>query len=407
MLYFSELYNKKVYTEDKIEVGRLKDFIFLATENPLITKIVIENKKKEKEIISSEYLIKINNSIVIEKNYLSSYLEENELYLVKNLLDKQIIDIKGNKIVRVNDVVINKINNQLFIAGVDIGLIGILRRIRIFSGHEIYNFLSHFFNLRITSSFLSWADLHPLELARGQVKLKKKEEKLEKIRPEDLADYLERTNLINTKKILKILSLEKAAEVISNLNINYQTALFKTFKPETVAKFLKYIDPDEAIDVFLTLSKKKQKAIFNILDEKTKINILKLLELSKNPIGALITTEYLIVNPENSVRQVIDKIKKETADFSTLDYIYVINKKSELVGVFSLHEMLLENLDTPVYKFMTQNVIVVHLTTPEDIVIKKMFKYKIYALPVIDENKKILGLITLDNLSSDILNKIE
>lgn len=406
MLYFSELCNKKIYTEDDLYLGKLKDFIFLATDNPLITKIVIENKNKQKEIIASDYIIKINKKIILEKNYLSSYLEENELYLVKNLLDKQIIDIKGNKIVRVNDVALTKINNQLFIAGVDIGLIGLLRRIRIFSGHEIYNFLSRF-NIRLTSKFLSWADIQPLELSRGQVKLKKIEDKLEEIRPEDLASYLEKTNLINTKKILRILEIEKAAEVISNLNINYQTALFKNFKPETAAKFLKYIDPDEAVDVLLTLSQKKQKIILDILDEKTKKNILKLLELSKNPIGALITTEYLTVTSETSVRQVIDKIKKEATDFSTLDYVYVINKKEELVGVFSLYDMLLENLDTPVYKFMTQNVIVVHLSTPEEIVIKKMLKYKIYALPVIDENKKILGIITLDDLSNDILKKLE
>ncbi len=405
MLYFSEIVNKKVFTEDKIEIGVLKDFIFLVSENPLITKIVVKNKNKEKYIISTDYLIKINDNIVVKKNYLTSSLEENELYIVKNLLDKQIIDIKGSKIVRVNDVVINKIDNKLFIAGVDIGFIGLLRRIRVINPHYIYNFLSRL-NIKPNSQFLSWGDIQPLELSQGHVKLKKKEEKMEMIRPEDLADYLEKTNLINTRKFLKILDTEKAAEVISNLNINYQTALFKHFRAEKAARFLKYIDPDEAVDVLLTLSKKKQAEILNYLDDNSKNNILKLLELSKNPIGSLITTEFLTVAPNESIRVVIDKIKKETIDFSTLDYIYVVNKKSELVGVFSLFDMLVQDLDTPVYKFMTQNVIVVHLTTPEEIVIKKMFKYKLYALPVIDDNKKILGIITLDDLSEKIIKKL-
>ncbi|GAB4219598.1 MAG: CBS domain-containing protein [Candidatus Microgenomates bacterium] len=406
MLYFSEIVNKKVLTEDKIEIGRLKDFIFLISENPLITKIVVENKNKEKLIISTDYLIKINNEIIIKKNYLISYLEENELYLVKNLLDKQIIDINGNKIVRVNDVAINKdSNNCLFIAGVDIGLIGLLRRIRIFDLHSAYRLLSRL-NIRLTSEFLSWGDIQPLELARGHVKLKKKEEKLEKIRPEDLADYLEQTNIINTRKFLKILDTEKAAEVISNLNLNYQTALFKHFRPEKAARFLKYIDPDEAVDVLLTLSKKKQKEILDYLSDNEKKDILKLLELSKNYIGGLITTEYLTANPNDTVRVVIDKIKNETKDFSNLDYVYVVNKKLELVGVFSLFELLKEDIETPVYKFMTQNVIVIHLTSTQEIVIKKMLKYKLYALPVIDDNKKILGIITLDDLSDKIIKKL-
>ncbi|MGB9883537.1 MAG: magnesium transporter MgtE N-terminal domain-containing protein [Microgenomates group bacterium] len=401
MLYFSELNNKKVFTEDEVEIGRLKDLIFLATDNALITKIVIENKQGEKIITSSEYILKINNHIVIKKNYLNYSLEENELYLVRNLLDKQIIDLKGNKIVRVNDVAINKIDNKLYIAGVDIGLVGLLRRIRLFGGHKVYNFLSQL-NIRLRSHFLSWADIQPLELTRGQVKLKKKEEKLKKIRPEDLAGYLEKTNIVNTKKFLKMLDLEKAAEVISNLNINYQTNLFRHFKIETAAKFIKFIDPDEAVDVLLTLPKKKREEIINLLDEKTKQNILKLLKYSQNPIGGLITTEFLTVNSDDSVRIVINKIKKYTSDFSFLNYIYVVNQKQELVGVFNLHELILQDLDTPVYKFMIQNIIVVHFTTPKELVLKKMLKYKIYALPVIDENKHIYGIITLDDLADNL-----
>lgn len=406
MLYFSELINKKIYTEDKIEVGILKDFIFLASENPIVTKIVIKNPNDQNLIVSTDYLLKINSSLTVEKEYLSTYLEENELYLVKNLLDKQIIDLKGNKIVRVNDVALNQEKEKLIVAGVDIGILGLIRRIRILGGDNLYKFLSRF-SFRPTSQFLSWVDIQPLELIRGQVKLKKKEEKLHKIRPEDLADYLERTNVINARKFLKILDTEKAADVISNLNINYQTSLFKSFRPEKAARFLSFIDPDEAVDVLLTLSKSKRENILELLEEKIKKNILKLLELSKNTIGGLITTEYICVKPNESVRQVIDKIKKITFDFSNLDYVYVINKQEELVGVFSLHEILLQNLDTPVYKFMTQNVIVIHLTTPEEIVIKKMLKYKLYALPVIDEKKHIQGLITLDDLSSIILKKIK
>lgn len=406
MLYFSELVNKKVYTEDKIEVGILKDFIFLASENPIVTKIVIKNINGQILIVSTDYLQKINSSLTIEKEYLSACLEENELYLVKNLLDKQIIDLKGNKIVRVNDVALNQEKEKLIVAGVDIGILGLIRRIRLFGGDSLYKILSRF-SFRPTSQFLSWADIQPLELIRGQVKLKKKEEKLHKVRPEDLADYLEQTNLINARKFLKILDTEKAADVISNLNINYQTSLFKSFRPEKAARFLTFIDPDEAVDVLLTLPKSKRENILELLDEKTKKDILKLLELSKNTIGGLITTEYIYVKSNESVRQVIDKIKKNTIDFSTLDYVYVVNKNEELVGVFSLHEILLQNLDTPVYKFMTQNVIVIHFTTPEEIVIKKMLKYNLYALPVIDEKKHIQGIITLDDLSSIILKKFK
>lgn len=402
MIYFSDIHHKKVVTEDGIAIGRLEDFIFLAAENPIVTKIVIRDDHGQKLITSTDYVQKINSYITIEKEYLTTYLEENELYLVKNLLDKQIIDIKGNKIVRVNDVVIQD-RDRLSIAGVDIGLFGLARRLKI--GGDAVSKTLRFFNVKLTSEFLSWADIQPLELIRGQVKLKKKEEKMEKVRPEDLADYLERTNVINARKFLKILDTEKAAEVISNLNINYQTSIFKHFQSEKAARLISFIDPDEAVDVLLTLSKKKREEIIDYLEEGVRSQIKRLLDFSKNPIGDLITTEYLTVSPEDTVRQVLDKIRKTTADFSSLDYIYIVNKKQELVGVFSLHNLILQDLETPIYKFMTQNVVVIHLTTPLEIAVKKMLKYKLYALPVISPEKSIQGIVTIDDVNSSILKK--
>lgn len=402
MIYFSEVRKKKVATEDGITVGVLEDLIFLASDNPIVTKIVIRNNVGQKLIISTDYLQKINNGVTIAKEYLTSYLEENELYLVKNLLDKQIIDIKGSKIVRVNDVALQD-KDVLSIAGVDIGILGIVRRLRI-GGEGFYKIL-RFFNVRLTSSFLSWGDVQPLELIRGEVKLKKKEEKLERVRPEDLADYLEKTNVINARKFLKILDTEKAADVISNLNINYQTSLFKYFKSDKAAKFISFIDPDEAVDVLLTLSKKKRDEIIGYLEEKARTPIDRLMALSRNQIGNLITTEYLAVNSGDTVRQVLDQIRKQTTDFASLDYVYAVNKNQELVGVFSLHELILQDYESPVYKFMTQNVIVIHLTSPLEIVVKKMLKYKLYALPVIDIDKRIQGIVTLDDINSSILKR--
>jgi len=106
-----------------------------------------------------------------------------------------------------------------------------------------------------------------------------------------------------------------------------------------------------------------------------------------------------------SVSQIINKLKIQTADFTTLNYIYVINQLKQLIGVINLHELLLQSGDTLAYKFMIYNVIVVHLTTPEEIAVKKMLKYHLVALPVIDANKQILGIITLDDVDDFILKQ--
>ncbi|MEO6508382.1 MAG: PRC-barrel domain-containing protein, partial [Patescibacteria group bacterium] len=120
MLYFSELKGKKITTEDGVKVGKLSDLIFLATDHPTITKIAVKTVSHLHIIVPIQYVSKMNGEIVLKKNFLSTELSENELFVVKNLLDKQIIDIQGNKIVRVNDVVLQS-KPSLYIAGVDIG----------------------------------------------------------------------------------------------------------------------------------------------------------------------------------------------------------------------------------------------------------------------------------------------
>ena len=401
MIYFSELRGKSVFTEDIVYVGKLDDLIFLVSEKPKITKLVILSKTQGDLVIPQEYLKKINTTLVIQKDFNTSELQENELYILRNILDKQIIDLVGHKVVRVNDVAIQD-KGELYVAGVDIGLLGVFRQF----GMERFLIKSaNSFGVKLTPRFLSWADIQPLELARGKVQLRKEEEKLQKMRAEDLADYLEKTNIVNVRKILRILDEKFAAEVIGNLNINYQTSLFKHFSSEKAAKVLSYIDPDEAVDILLTFHKKKRDEILSLMDHDQKKVLKYLLSLPQTPIGDILTTEYVTVYPENTSQEVIHKIKDEAADFASLYHIYVVNKENQIMGVFNLHELLVQNSDIPVYKFMVQNVIVVHLTTSKEIVLKKMLKYKIVALPVIDKERHMIGLVSIDDIMEFIFEK--
>lgn len=398
MFFFSEIKGKNVYTEDNILLGKLDDLVFKTTDKPYINKLVVRTLNKESFMIPVEYLKKINKDVFLFKNFQTGEPEENELFVLKNLLDKQVVDLKGAKLVRVNDVAFQKEGEKWLLTGVDIGLLGILRWLKL--ENFMVNLLKTltFFKIRLVPELLSWADIQPLELTRGKVRLKRKEEKLKNIRPEDLADYLETTTITNVKKVLDIIDKNQAIEVINNLNLNYQAALLRQYSPLKAASVLSLIDPDEAVDILLTLPKKRKEAIINHLSLEKKKELLNLLKLSTTPIGGLISTEFLTVRPIDTVREVIDKIKKETVDFYFLNNIYVINDQKQLIGVFNLHELILQNLETPVYKFMITNPIILHLTTPKKIALKKIIKYKISTLPVIDQEKRIIGIVSFDDL---------
>lgn len=406
MLYFSELKGKKVITHHNKTIGKLKDIVFLASAAPLITKIVIQTSSNKNIIIPIEFLQKIDKLITLKHEYKTvDNGQENELYLVKNLLDKQIIDVKGGKVVRVNDVAIQYIDdkNKYYISGVDIGLRGILRWI----GLEKF-VLPVYRTLGIYSHphFLSWGDIEPLELASGKVKLKKSVEELERMRPEDLADYLEKTNIRNVDKIVETLEYKFAADVIADLNVNYQTTLFRRFSSEKNAKIIEYLDTDEAVDILLALTKEKRDEILNLVSEKTRKELRELIKYSKTPIGKLINSKFITISAEETVGSAIVKFKNNITDSHFSAYIYVTNRDNELVGVLNLSKLITKPQSTQIHTIMEQNVVVIHLTTPKEIAIKKLFRYKLYALPVIEDNKIMIGVVTYDDLVEDLVEKL-
>jgi CBS domain-containing protein len=359
-------------------------------------------------IIGADAVQKFNTIVRIAKFYIQTELSENELFVKRNLLDKQVIDISGNKIVRANDVIIHEQvnlsshNYECYVSGVDIGAMGLLRRLQI---EQIAVRILHFFGLRLVSNFLSWADIQPLDLIRGSIRVKKEETKLQNMRPEDLADHLEQTNELNIKKFLRLLDQDFATEVISNLNINYQRDLFRTWNAEKSASIINKMDTDIAADILLSLSKKKREDILAKIEGTKKISLQKLLSLTRTPISKRISSDYFTVAPTETPKEIIKKMRLSSIDYTSqdyIDYIYVVNQKKQLIGVFNLHELLMQSDETPVYKFMSQNLIEAHLKTPLEMIVYKIVKYKLHALPIVDSNKELIGIIPFDNISDII-----
>ena len=345
---------------------------------------------------------KINGTITIAKDYTPVEQADDELSIAKNLLDRQVIDLKGDKVVRINDIIISDSPN-LYISGIDISIWGILRRLGLL--RPVANFL-HNLKIPVKMEALAWGEIQNLELEQGKIQMKVKEDKLSKIRPEDLADHLQSTNIDNIKIFLSKLNPDKAVEVFASLTEAHQTELIRKFKPEIAARFLDLLDPDEAVDILLTISDIRRKSIITHLSPEKHKELSHLLHHSSTPMGELMTTEFLAVQSSFTAKEVTNKIHRDTADYACLYAVYALNEKDQLVGVFSLHELMMQEPDTPVYRFMIQNPITLNLSTPEQIAINRLLRYNLSSLPVIDKEKHILGMVTLDDLSDYIKNKL-
>lgn len=400
MLYFSELLNRKVFTEDNIFVGKLGDLVFKLSDSAEITKVVVKAKLDPKTIVDIADVVKLNGSIVLKKNYHTKTLEENELYVSKNLLDSQVIDISGDKMVRVNDVAIQ---NQpiLYIAGVDIGLIGFLRW---FGLEDLANKLFNRFGIKLRSQFLSWVDIQTLELSRGHVKIKTEQTKLQKIKPEDLADYLEQTNMENIGQVLRSFTLDHAGEVLNNLNLNYQVEFFKRNELKEAAHFMSHMEPEEAADVLVALPKKKREGLLELLNETARNQIEHLLSISVSPVGDIVSTEFLTFDSNVTAKEVLKTIKELGSDYGEIHYVFFLNTDKQMVGGSSLRSVIIQQPDTPAFKFMRPQIEMVSLSTPVSVVWKKLLKYQYNVLPVVDKNRQMIGLVKISDVG-ELINK--
>lgn len=398
MLYFSELYKEKVFTENKEYIGKLDDLLFVAHETPLITKFVIKTSKNHTLTIPSQYVRKNGIGFILKNGYTTKDKTENELSVLSQLQDKQIVDINGGKVIRVNDITIND-TGDFRILGIDVGFLGILRWLGL---AKPLSYLLHRFHIRDTD-FIPWSDVEPDQVSKGRIVLKSEREKLHKIHAEDLAEHLEHANIQTVLRSLRVMDPELSARVIADLNVDYQREIFRRFSAEHAGEILSLVDSDEAVDVLLSLDSDRREEILRFIKKGKKGPILHLLHLAKTPIGHLMSAEYLTVTSDMTVREVLEKVKKETGDFSELLYVYALNNEEQIVGVETLHELLLQKLDTPFYKIMKQNLILGRLTTPKEIALRRMVKYSIYALPIVDEDRKLLGIVSLQSISEDLV----
>ena len=215
-----------------MNIGHLSDIIFTFTDIAHVTKLLVQTKKDGKLIhVPADEIIVFGDDIILKKSFHDQKLADNELYLGKNVIDKQIIDIHGRKVVRVNDAVIQVKNEKnVYITGVDVGILSVLRWVKL---DEVAKFIVALLGYQLTPRVLSWKNIQPLELEGGKVVLDTHHDKLERFLPEDLADYLEATTIHNAIKTLNLVDREFASEAVSYTHLHIERYVVHVFPTST------------------------------------------------------------------------------------------------------------------------------------------------------------------------------
>ncbi|TAN37876.1 MAG: CBS domain-containing protein [Nitrospirae bacterium] len=403
-VFSSEIIKKPVLDPKGEELGKVKDLAIVKGDPlPVVSMLIIERKKRFYRLPWADLNI-FNKRIISSKIYrdsLRSYeFSEDDLLMVRDILDKQIVDANGAKVVRVNDVKLEGYHDKAVLIGVDVGMRGILRRLGIERGSE--EFLN-MFKTGLPYNLISWNYIQPLRPKLNAITLTVPRQMLSDLHPADIADIISQVSREEGAHLFRDLDIETAAEALSELKPQMQADIINAMDTEKAADIIEEMPPDEAADILSDLPTEKAQELLESIEKEDAEDIQELLGHDDDTAGGIMTNEYIAYEPHMTVLQASERFKLHAREVENVYYIYILDKEEKLVGVTSLKEMLLAEPDCLLADIMETNLKTVSPGEDEMDAAEIISKYNLLALPVVDENGYMHGIITVDDIIDILL----
>lgn len=405
MTFISELTGRPVTDIDGSRIGVLKDVVARpAHENshPKVQAIVMQAKGGDRLIPYQDLAALLSAAIPLKHplDQIQSYvLLDDDIRLVEDVLDQQILDTDGARVVRVNDIELVRVNGDVVVSNVDIGLLGILRRIGL---EKLGRWAARRMPSDRPTGQISWQFVEPL-LHDQSMRLKVPSSKLAELHPSDIAEIISDLNRSEHGELLHKLDLKQLADTLEEVEPDFQANLIQHLPDEQVADVLEEMAPDEATDLLAELSDEKRQGLLRLMQTDEANEVRELLRYGEDTAGGLMTTEFIAVRPDITAAQTIDHLRKVGEEIDLTYYVYVTDADEHLAGVFSLSDLIIATPETPVTEFMHKRVVTVKLDTKQDDIAQMISKYNLVAVPVVDDDNRLHGVVTADDALDKVL----
>jgi len=405
MPFISALIGKPVADVNGERIGHLKDLIASLRgkmPHPEVVALLVKQSGGSTVLVPfSDVAVLVAPAIPLTRclqEIVPYEPDEHDLYLAQDVLDKQIIDTTGVRVVRVNDLELVRANGHFYVANVDIGQLGLLRRLGL---ARMAQWLARRFGHKVRSGIISWDDM---ELLPGDqtMRLRVLSDKVAELHPADLAEIISDLSRVESSRFLESLDVETVADTLEEVEPDFQASLIEGMADKKVADVLEEMAPDEAADLLAELPKDRSQELLELMGDEEAKDVRKLLAYPVDTAGGIMTTEFAAVRPNFTVEQAIASLQEAADEVETMYYVYVTDSEGHLTGVFSLKDLVLARPRTPVAEFMHRRVVSVKLRDSQDEVARIVAKYDLLAVPVVDDQGRLQGIVTAE----DALDKI-
>ena len=397
MFYLSKLLGSPVKDVENKSAGTLHDLVVNTTQAyPRVAAVAVRRRGKVlfaawdavSSFEESGLMLRIPGSELAERG-----LGPDELPLSATFLDKQLVDTEGRKVIRVNDIQLLRNGPFVHVAAVDVSSNAILRRVGLAKvGDRIAKTRQ---NPR--PHLIDWKDVDIEQTDEAAVRLAVPQTKLELLHPADIAELVHELSPEERAAVFDALEDDLAADTFEELHPSYQASLMLDLPDEKASEILNEMSPDDAADLLADLPDDRRQHFIAMMEKDDAEDMRELLSYPEHSAGGIMTTDYAWARLEDTAYKAIERLREQEEEAETVYYIYVVDRSEHLRGVFSLRELVMTTPDRKVRDFMTENPVSVRPEASEDEITAVIAKYNLLALPVVDAEGELHGIITIDD----------
>ena len=413
--YLSQITGCKIYDVNGTRLGKVIDVIVTTIQHgqsheEAFRPIVVGLKTKINGVIQflNFEFIKIESTksgfsfICSKVELLPESTIERSLPLVKNILDRQIVDINGRKLVRVNDIRLVSIELVIYALAVDISTEGLLRRLGV---SNFINSIINVFKLSLPTQFILWDDVETFDTTNFNIKLSHSFSKLQLLHPSDLADIIEEMGSLSRTKVFESFDNEKAAEVLEEMEPYAQAQIIESLSIGKAADVLEKMPADEVADLLDELGDDKVELLLNEMEKESSEDVRELLEYENKEVGSIMTTDYLSFRETMTIEETLNELRLQKPEADMIYSLFITDTDEKLIATVPLRDLVVSLPTLTLAEIMNKQFISVQDEDKLDTLASIISKYDLLAIPVTDSQNKLMGMVVIDDIVEDLMYK--
>lgn len=404
--FLSDVLGKRLYRKDGRFLGKLSDMVVSADYRyPEIEALVVSRAGRKTFLpvacADMTALAKRRKRMSLEHDTYQEFILQDRHFLVRDLLyDRQIVDVNGAKVERVNDIRIVSRGGRTYIAQVDVGFTGLTRRLGFESGVRR---LARTVGRQLHDELIDWKFVQPLsESLTSPIALSLRQEEIRQLHAGELADIIEDLDRDQRLSLVQSLGAEDAAEALEEANLSVQTSIIRDLNVELAADILEEMEPAVAADVMDKLPSDAQRSIMAAMEEEERSQIESLIQAKEQSAASLMTVDFISCGQTATVSDALALLREYADEVESITYVYCTDE-GRLTGVVSIRELILACPEVPLSEIMNRRLVTLNLDDDWDEVAGQFLKLRFKALPVVDQASRILGIVTFHHSFIELL----